>query len=118
MEGRFISKDPIGFDGGANLFAYTANNPVDRVDPEGENWLTDLLASWLKKKLERQKPQLPAVCASALNVATYDEADAKCTECGHNNRLPGDFTSAGVFRTICLGLWCEKHPGNCECGKQ
>jgi RHS repeat-associated protein len=33
--GRFISKDPIGFLGGLNMFTYVANNPVVRVDPSG-----------------------------------------------------------------------------------
>lgn len=35
--GRFVTKDPIGFDGGDfNLYAYTKNNPVNYVDPDGE----------------------------------------------------------------------------------
>jgi len=34
--GRFISEDPIGFDGGdVNLYAYVGNNPIMGVDPEG-----------------------------------------------------------------------------------
>jgi RHS repeat-associated protein len=34
--GRFISEDPIGFDGGdENLYAYVGNNPVMGVDPSG-----------------------------------------------------------------------------------
>jgi RHS repeat-associated protein len=34
--GRFISEDPIGFNGGdTNLMAYVGNNPVTGIDPEG-----------------------------------------------------------------------------------
>jgi len=33
--GRFISEDPIGFDGGENFYAYTRNSPVDLKDPFG-----------------------------------------------------------------------------------
>lgn len=33
--GRFINKDPIGFAGGLNLYAYVQNNPINRIDPLG-----------------------------------------------------------------------------------
>jgi len=33
--GRFISEDPIGFEGGINLYAYCNSNPVNFVDPLG-----------------------------------------------------------------------------------
>lgn len=33
--GRFINKDPIGFLGGLNLYAYVGNNPVNASDPSG-----------------------------------------------------------------------------------
>ena len=33
--GRFISKDPIGWAGGLNLYGYVGNNPGNRIDPWG-----------------------------------------------------------------------------------
>lgn len=34
--GRFISEDPMGFDGGdVNLYVYAENNPVLLMDPNG-----------------------------------------------------------------------------------
>ena len=33
--GRWISKDPIKFDGGINLYAYVSNDPVNKIDMTG-----------------------------------------------------------------------------------
>src|SRR5262249_6575584 len=33
--GRWLSRDPIEYEGGDNLYAYCENNPVNGIDPSG-----------------------------------------------------------------------------------
>jgi RHS repeat-associated protein len=40
--GRFLNRDPIGFAGGLNLYAYCNGDPVNLVDPSGLDAVDDL----------------------------------------------------------------------------
>jgi RHS repeat-associated protein len=42
--GRYITPDPIGLEGGINLFAYARNNPVKLIDPYGKIAIADDIA--------------------------------------------------------------------------
>jgi len=35
--GRWMSKDPIGFEGGNNWYAYCGNEPINQIDPHGHD---------------------------------------------------------------------------------
>ncbi len=49
--GRFVTRDPIGYKGGINLYGFTGNNPVNRSDPEGTDWWWQRLGKALGRKL-------------------------------------------------------------------
>jgi RHS repeat-associated protein len=50
---RFISEDPVGFNGGSfSLYAYVSNNPIKLIDPSGLSpvgWIVDLGGKCMKK---------------------------------------------------------------------
>ena len=43
--GRWISKDPILLDGGWNVYAFCGNDPVNRTDPSGEDFMSFMFAA-------------------------------------------------------------------------
>jgi RHS repeat-associated protein len=48
--GRFLTRDPIGYEGGINLYAYVNNKPSNLADPVGLSGSD--LADWIDSKLD------------------------------------------------------------------
>lgn len=60
--GRFISEDPIGFDGGdVNLYAYVANNSIIFIDPQGTS-----PAAWIIKLTEKGIKKISSIYSTAV----------------------------------------------------
>ena len=47
--GRWAAKDPSGFAGGVNMYAYCASDPINRVDPTGLRPLWDVEKAFLRR---------------------------------------------------------------------
>jgi RHS repeat-associated protein len=70
--GRWVTKDPRGLAAGTNVYAYVGADPINRIDPEGLDWLDSVgdffagfgdtlttipftkfsLTRWIRKKLD------------------------------------------------------------------
>jgi RHS repeat-associated protein len=67
--GRFISKDPIGYLGGLNLYQY-ASNPISWVDPSGLS--NSAVGPGRKPKSEKPNQNCKRACRKKWEVSRYD----------------------------------------------
>ena len=62
--GRFVTRDPIRWAGGLNLYGYTENDPVNAVDPSGLDPWYDDLSNWAISNTEYGKSKVNEDLAS------------------------------------------------------
>jgi RHS repeat-associated protein len=98
-ESRFGAEDPIGIEGGINLYAFVGADPISKADPDG-------LRATCKDPKKCDDPGKKDVCA----LVCSDQA--ACQECCHRyarNNGKGAFADGAIFIT-CTRL-CVKHFG-------
>jgi len=76
--GRWTSKDPLGFNGGMNLYGYALNDPVSAIDPDGTDPGDVMTGGLLSAVLDcmTQCPSLDFACLASCVAADFGPAGA------------------------------------------
>ena len=131
VHGAWLGRDPIGVDGGANLYAFCGNRPLDRVDNLGLEWEFsshdgDVTVSYT---LEAEKRK----CCQSVTIRRYVrksifggdvigdyELDHELGESEHENGITGyaeaDHSDGPVF-FIWRSRWTQKFKWEAVCIK-
>jgi len=84
---RWLSEDPTEFDDGLNVYAYSHNSPVNRLDPDGTKSILEAL-------IEAILPPWP--CGTAQILASAEDIKfTKSTKCP-----PDDKITAGIEKEV------------------
>ena len=120
--GRYIQKDPIGLDGGINLFVYVLNSPTTKIDPRGLDSPGCDVPQWAKAITEANTCFLECC---AVHDKCYRNNNCSCKSWGWNFAGPlgrldpcvrcNDAVVLCFVR--CTTRWKPKHPpGKYYCG--
>jgi RHS repeat-associated protein len=99
--GRFISEDPLGFDGGTDFYGYVQNNPLLLIDPFGLSSMSFNRANGALTLYDKNG-NVVVVCSAANNVDSHSNGpwpNGTYPFSSHNNHPPdpnGPYGSFGI----------------------
>ncbi|NSW79679.1 MAG: RHS repeat-associated core domain-containing protein [Chthonomonadetes bacterium] len=113
--GRFLTRDPIGVDGGVNLYTYVGNGVVIKADPRG--LLPEALCLAICAPLAEIYPQCVEVCKAAVEIKELNDILCRVIKQRGTCRSPKTMLdcyhcpgTGGVFEDQCVQC-CGKVPG-------
>ncbi|MDX2032730.1 MAG: RHS repeat-associated core domain-containing protein [Blastocatellia bacterium] len=110
--GRFISKDPIGISGGANVYRYAYNDPINKTDPTGlvPDWINRLgFGECCGASRDCSQTHSPILNAQQQACAVHDRCLSD-TGFGFQNILSPGVANCHV--NLCAGSVASFHPAS------
>jgi hypothetical protein len=103
MEGRFITKDPLGYKAGINVYSYVKNNPINKTDSDGLGYDKKTIEKW--EAIFNKYKDLYKECKCGLDDI------GQCTKCCKKivQSMPGlssDASGWWIPNNMCVAIIC------------
>jgi len=102
-----LTPDPIGLNGGVNLFVYIENNPINYIDPDGQKPLKDWTKDDFLREIKEHKKNIN-VYRACKDIDKYMHCNLR-DECSNCCQALGKAISPDLwynYWAMCASLIC------------